>query len=313
MVAIIEKRDLRDFDWLTTLLAVAIACFGVFFAIRALEESWGTSWPTWLVVITVGLVSLGALAPAVVPSIAHAQNMTEAEVGATFSMLRQTFSMPGSREITPASGEADSPIAKRGWVPRSSRATRSPRRRAIIASRDPPKPDPTIARSDGSTCTSAAPAAGEREDQRDQPRRGEDQRAGADAGHPLRRPRHLTDPVERLGIFHHRDCAEATGHAENVGARDIGEAGGRMQRELGVRRHRIASLGDEIEPHPMVETTHTVTIEASAEEMEWLEELGQVSGGLRMQASASTETTAAAQAPLARTVRISPRSPRPSA
>ena len=33
---------------------VAIACFGVCVAIRALEESWGTSWPTWLVVITVG-------------------------------------------------------------------------------------------------------------------------------------------------------------------------------------------------------------------------------------------------------------------
>ena len=29
MVAIIEKRDLRDFDWLTTLLALAIAGFGV--------------------------------------------------------------------------------------------------------------------------------------------------------------------------------------------------------------------------------------------------------------------------------------------
>ena len=29
MVAIIEKRDLRDFDWLTTLLAIAIASFGV--------------------------------------------------------------------------------------------------------------------------------------------------------------------------------------------------------------------------------------------------------------------------------------------
>jgi rod shape determining protein RodA len=29
MVAIIEKRDLRDFDWLTTVLAVAIASFGV--------------------------------------------------------------------------------------------------------------------------------------------------------------------------------------------------------------------------------------------------------------------------------------------
>jgi rod shape determining protein RodA len=29
MVAIIEKRDLRDFDWLTSVLAVAIVCFGV--------------------------------------------------------------------------------------------------------------------------------------------------------------------------------------------------------------------------------------------------------------------------------------------
>lgn len=29
MVAIIEKRSLRDFDWLTTVLAVAIVCFGV--------------------------------------------------------------------------------------------------------------------------------------------------------------------------------------------------------------------------------------------------------------------------------------------
>ncbi|MBL8186231.1 MAG: rod shape-determining protein RodA [Blastocatellia bacterium] len=29
MVAIIERRDLRDFDWLTTIVAIAIACFGV--------------------------------------------------------------------------------------------------------------------------------------------------------------------------------------------------------------------------------------------------------------------------------------------
>src|SRR3954471_21839300 len=51
---------------------------------------------------------------------------------------------------TPASGEADSPMAKRGCVPRSSSATRRPSRRAIVASSDPPKPDPTIARSDSS-------------------------------------------------------------------------------------------------------------------------------------------------------------------
>lgn len=29
MVAIIDKRDLRDFDWLTTLVAIAITCFGI--------------------------------------------------------------------------------------------------------------------------------------------------------------------------------------------------------------------------------------------------------------------------------------------
>ena len=35
-------------------IIVAIACFGVFFAIRALEESFGAHWPRWLVVVTVG-------------------------------------------------------------------------------------------------------------------------------------------------------------------------------------------------------------------------------------------------------------------
>jgi rod shape determining protein RodA len=42
MVAILEKRDLRDFDWLTTLLAVAIACFGIWQIHNALptESYW---------------------------------------------------------------------------------------------------------------------------------------------------------------------------------------------------------------------------------------------------------------------------------
>lgn len=42
MVAIIEKRDLRDFDWLTALLAIAIACFGVWQIHNALpsESYW---------------------------------------------------------------------------------------------------------------------------------------------------------------------------------------------------------------------------------------------------------------------------------
>jgi rod shape determining protein RodA len=42
MVAIIEKRDLRDFDWLTSFLAVAIACFGIWQIHNALpsESYW---------------------------------------------------------------------------------------------------------------------------------------------------------------------------------------------------------------------------------------------------------------------------------
>lgn len=42
MVAIIERRDLRDFDWLTTILAVAIASFGVWQIHNALpaENYW---------------------------------------------------------------------------------------------------------------------------------------------------------------------------------------------------------------------------------------------------------------------------------
>ena len=42
MVAIIEKRDLRDFDWLTSLLAIAIASFGIWQIHNALpsESYW---------------------------------------------------------------------------------------------------------------------------------------------------------------------------------------------------------------------------------------------------------------------------------
>src|SRR5687767_632159 len=47
----------------------------------------------------------------------------------------------------PASGDDDSPIANRGCRPRSRSATRSPHRRATMASIEPPKPEPTMARS----------------------------------------------------------------------------------------------------------------------------------------------------------------------
>lgn len=42
MAAIIEKRDLRDFDWLTTIIAVAIVCFGVWQIYNAQPEM--TTW-----------------------------------------------------------------------------------------------------------------------------------------------------------------------------------------------------------------------------------------------------------------------------
>jgi len=57
MVAIIEKRDLRDFDWLTTFLAVAIAGFGVWQIHNALptESYWSKQ------IIGVGLAMVAFL------------------------------------------------------------------------------------------------------------------------------------------------------------------------------------------------------------------------------------------------------------
>ncbi len=55
MVAIIEKRDLRDFDWLTTLLAVAITCFGVWQIHNALP---GTSyWSKQIIGLGIGMAA----------------------------------------------------------------------------------------------------------------------------------------------------------------------------------------------------------------------------------------------------------------
>ena len=51
----------------------------------------------------------------------------------------------------PASGDDDSPMANRGCRPRSRSATRSPSRRATIARIEPPKPEPTMARSTSGT------------------------------------------------------------------------------------------------------------------------------------------------------------------
>ncbi len=53
MVAIIEKRDLRDFDWLTTLLAIAIAFFGVWQIHNALPSE--SYWSKQIIGIGIGV------------------------------------------------------------------------------------------------------------------------------------------------------------------------------------------------------------------------------------------------------------------
>jgi rod shape determining protein RodA len=60
MVAIIEKRDLRDFDWLTTLLAIAIACFGVWQIHNALPSE--TYWSKQIIGLFIALVAFAVVA-----------------------------------------------------------------------------------------------------------------------------------------------------------------------------------------------------------------------------------------------------------
>src|SRR6185369_15176995 len=55
MVAIIEKRDLRDFDWLTTVLAVAIASFGIWQIHNALPTE--TYWSKQIIGLGIGFVA----------------------------------------------------------------------------------------------------------------------------------------------------------------------------------------------------------------------------------------------------------------
>lgn len=60
MVAIIEKRDLRDFDWLTTLLAVAIACFGIW-QIRNAQPT-ENYWTKQIIGLSIALVAFFVVA-----------------------------------------------------------------------------------------------------------------------------------------------------------------------------------------------------------------------------------------------------------
>src|SRR6476469_3649738 len=60
MVAIIEKRDLRDFDWLTAVLAIAIACFGIWQIHNALPDE--SYWSKQIIGLGIGLVAFIVLA-----------------------------------------------------------------------------------------------------------------------------------------------------------------------------------------------------------------------------------------------------------
>ncbi|MBA2735439.1 MAG: FtsW/RodA/SpoVE family cell cycle protein, partial [Pyrinomonadaceae bacterium] len=56
MAAIIEKRELRDFDWLTAVLAVAIVCFGIWQIHNAQPEM--PYWSKQIVGLGIALVAL---------------------------------------------------------------------------------------------------------------------------------------------------------------------------------------------------------------------------------------------------------------
>lgn len=60
MVAILEKRDLRDFDWLTTLLAITIAAFGVWQIHNALPSD--SVWSKQIYGIGIALVAFAVIA-----------------------------------------------------------------------------------------------------------------------------------------------------------------------------------------------------------------------------------------------------------
>jgi rod shape determining protein RodA len=60
MVAIIERRDLRDFDWLTSLLAVAIACFGIWQIHNALPHE--SYWSKQIIGLGIGVFAFVVVA-----------------------------------------------------------------------------------------------------------------------------------------------------------------------------------------------------------------------------------------------------------
>jgi len=59
MASIIEKRDLRDFDWLTTLLAISIVCFGVWQIYNATPTE--SYWSKQIVGLGIALVAFAVV------------------------------------------------------------------------------------------------------------------------------------------------------------------------------------------------------------------------------------------------------------
>jgi rod shape determining protein RodA len=59
MAAILEKRDLRDFDWLTAILAVAIACFGIWQIHNALPSE--PYWSKQIIGLGIALVAFAII------------------------------------------------------------------------------------------------------------------------------------------------------------------------------------------------------------------------------------------------------------
>jgi len=60
MVAIIEKREMRDFDWLTTLLAIAISCFGIWQIHNAVPSE--SYWTKQIIGLAIALVAFVIIA-----------------------------------------------------------------------------------------------------------------------------------------------------------------------------------------------------------------------------------------------------------
>ena len=60
MVAIIERREIRDFDWLTTMLAVAIAAFGIWQIHNALPSE--SYWTKQIIGLLIALAAFAVVA-----------------------------------------------------------------------------------------------------------------------------------------------------------------------------------------------------------------------------------------------------------